>query len=91
MAMTSCVDCGKEISDRAWKCPHCGRWYPTPGDEKIDRGIGGCGCGCLTWLLIVLTLGIWFPKALDFIPAWVLILVSIAVVVLALRVSKLRG
>jgi DNA-directed RNA polymerase subunit RPC12/RpoP len=27
MALKNCLDCGKEVSTRAWSCPQCGcRW-----------------------------------------------------------------
>jgi RNA polymerase subunit RPABC4/transcription elongation factor Spt4 len=30
MAMTNCVECGKEISNSAKVCPHCGKKNPAP-------------------------------------------------------------
>lgn len=33
MALIKCPECGKEISDKAGKCPHCG--YPIEEIEKI--------------------------------------------------------
>lgn len=29
MSLTTCRECGKEVSDQAWQCPHCGA--PMPG------------------------------------------------------------
>ena len=34
MALISCVECGKEISDRAKACPHCG--VPLTDDAAIE-------------------------------------------------------
>ena len=28
MALSSCPECRKEISDKAWNCPHCG-WHKS--------------------------------------------------------------
>lgn len=30
MAMTSCPDCGNQVSNQATKCPHCGRRLRKP-------------------------------------------------------------
>lgn len=27
--MVKCKSCGKEVSQFAWKCPHCGSEFPT--------------------------------------------------------------
>ena len=56
MALITCPECGKEISDCASACPHCGKpmmqYYVEPAKEK--RG----GHGCLwTVLVVVLVLG----------------------------------
>ena len=29
MALVNCVECGKEVSDKAEQCPHCGRKDPN--------------------------------------------------------------
>lgn len=34
MAIVACADCGKEVSDRAEKCPHCGRVSPGAYSRK---------------------------------------------------------
>jgi hypothetical protein len=36
MAMTTCKECGKDISDTATSCPHCGYAKPKP------RQVSGC-------------------------------------------------
>ena len=43
MAMTACRECGKEVSNKAKSCPHCGA--KNPGRKK-PKGIGW-GPGCL--------------------------------------------
>ncbi len=43
MAMTACHECGKEVSNKAKSCPHCGA--KNPGKKK-HKGIGW-GPGCL--------------------------------------------
>lgn len=46
MALKKCTDCGKEMSDGARKCPHCGKTYTTAGGifiaVLIALIIGGC-------------------------------------------------
>lgn len=32
MALTKCEECGREISDRARACPHCGNPHPAQGE-----------------------------------------------------------
>lgn len=64
MGLVSCQDCGKQISDVAPTCPHCGR--PRPPEvqaqdrqekEKADRMVGyGCG-GCLTIVIVLVVIG----------------------------------
>ena len=34
MALIQCPECGKEVSDKAGKCPHCG--YPLEELEKKE-------------------------------------------------------
>jgi predicted amidophosphoribosyltransferase len=29
VGLKSCSECGKEVSDSAQKCPHCGAYNPT--------------------------------------------------------------
>lgn len=49
MALMNCPECGKEISDQAVSCPHCG--YPLHPDETVvvvrkrqpGRGFGVAG------------------------------------------------
>jgi len=33
VGLTACPDCGNEISDAAYVCPHCGRPTPKHGRE----------------------------------------------------------
>ena len=40
MALTKCKECGKEMSDGARKCPHCGKTYTTAGGIFIAIIIG---------------------------------------------------
>lgn len=47
MALIQCPECGKEISDKAVACPHCGAWLnaktrlfaltPKKWDKKWDQ------------------------------------------------------
>lgn len=49
MAMIKCRECGKEVSSKAAKCPHCGVSTPAVGNKEALLGclfivvlIGGC-------------------------------------------------
>lgn len=43
MALIQCTECGKEVSDKAGKCPHCGgpienpnlKWYQKNSKSNI--------------------------------------------------------
>ena len=49
MAMTTCKECGKQVSTEAKACPHCGA--AAPAKKKAKGGIG-------KWLLIVFAIGV---------------------------------
>ncbi|MBH2009150.1 MAG: zinc ribbon domain-containing protein [Xanthomonadaceae bacterium] len=49
MAMTTCKECGKQVSTGAKTCPHCGTSAPAK-----KKGKGGIG----KWLLIVFAIGL---------------------------------
>lgn len=40
MALIKCSECGKEMSDKATTCPHCGARHET-GNAKVIRIILG--------------------------------------------------
>ena len=49
MAMTTCKECGKQVSTEAKACPHCGA--EAPAKKKAKGGIG-------KWLLVVFAIGV---------------------------------
>lgn len=49
MAMTTCKECGKQVSTEAKACPHCGA--AAPAKKKAKGGIG-------KWLLMVFAIGV---------------------------------
>ena len=57
MPLMNCTECGKEISDKAASCPHCGaptKWgqKETKKERRKRRGnVQGAGC-----LLIILAI-----------------------------------
>lgn len=51
MALIKCKECGKEISDKAPACPHCG----APNKPKPDNKSSS---GCLTVIIILGVIGI---------------------------------
>lgn len=58
MALIKCHECGKEISDLAKTCPHCGAPTNPKADDMKELGSGlqnlGAGCSSLGTLLIVI-------------------------------------
>jgi DNA-directed RNA polymerase subunit RPC12/RpoP len=42
MALILCPECGKEISDKASACPHCGHPIVAATGKKSYRTLGGC-------------------------------------------------
>ncbi len=64
MALISCPECSKQISDQSYSCPHCG--YPmkqqkpdtpaTPqffGNQKTEKASKQYGCGTFLLLLFI--------------------------------------
>jgi hypothetical protein len=49
MAMTTCKECGKQVSTKAKTCPHCGA--AAPAKKKANGGVG-------KWLLMVFAIGV---------------------------------
>jgi len=49
MALTTCRECGKQVSTDAKTCPHCGT--SAPAKKKAKGGIG-------KWLLIIFAIGL---------------------------------
>lgn len=47
MAMTKCKECGKEVSDKAKVCPHCG--VKNPGVKASDMFIGAVTLVAIIW------------------------------------------
>ena len=51
MALTKCSDCGKNVSDTAQSCPHCGKAREVEGVEVFNVILG---------FIIVMAIAIWF-------------------------------
>ena len=51
--LVNCKSCGKEVSNTAKTCPHCGEGHPG---MKLGKG---CGMGCLVIFIISLAFGIY--------------------------------
>ena len=56
MALMTCPDCGKQVSDRAYACPGCGHpLCPPPLPPKPATGLWvGLGCLVTLWLTFCL-------------------------------------
>ena len=71
MALVKCADCGKEISDQAPACPHCGR--PTAGPPRpapptpppARNSAPGCGKAAVIVILVFLGLLVVLAVALS--------------------------
>lgn len=58
MALINCKECGKEISDKADKCPNCGfplKQTPASSQEKGQRKGRGWGTFLILALLVIIT------------------------------------
>lgn len=56
MALTKCPDCGREISDAAPTCPHCGK--PQAAAPAVVNATGGCFSAMLKGVGFLMLLGI---------------------------------
>lgn len=77
MALISCPECGKQISDVAESCPHCGfpvasRQAPPPEpDETADPNGKNVGCGTLMlWGIVFLIGGLILTALLNISPEY---------------------
>jgi len=54
MALIVCSECGKEFSDTASACPHCG-FQKKPPSGKVASRDGGCSnqLGCIIGFIVV--------------------------------------
>ena len=58
MAMTQCPECGKELSDKAYACPHCGypmREMPRPQEKRyvLRKGTKVASSSFASWLKVL--------------------------------------
>lgn len=58
MAMTTCPDCGKEISTAAPTCPSCGRQMAAQVVAPPKQKTGCCAAGCLVMILFFVAVGL---------------------------------
>jgi hypothetical protein len=68
MALTKCLDCGRDVSDQAPACPGCGRPIaaaqasaasaPSAAPQVPSKKTSGCAVGCATILVFLAIL--WF-------------------------------
>lgn len=56
MALVICPECGKEVSDNAERCPHCGNDMQPEKTARMKRADALQGCGCSMMLLPVLVI-----------------------------------
>ena len=63
MALIVCSECGKEFSERAAACPHCGcpndsQKAEVPVVHDKNDGVSGCMNGCVTIIGVFIALAI---------------------------------
>lgn len=60
MALIKCHECGKEISDLAKTCPHCGAPTNPTADtmQEVGSGLKSIGAGCSTFGTLLIIIGI---------------------------------
>lgn len=59
MAIILCPECGKEVSDNAVSCPHCG--YQLK--ETVHETNHGCLIFVLVLILLAILFGVWIMIA----------------------------
>ncbi len=70
MALVTCSDCGREISDQVSACPHCGKTMTpsTPTRSAAIRSIGGklkaVGALVIAFGVVATASGLWWGPAL---------------------------
>ena len=52
MAMITCPECKKKISETADSCPNCGYQKIAEIKKKEQQALKGCGIGCLSVIVI---------------------------------------
>jgi ribosomal protein L37E len=63
MALINCKECGKQVSDKAESCPHCGAPMKSPANsnnksQQTDTKAAQTGCiGCLSIIIFLFLLG----------------------------------
>ena len=50
MALKNCNECGKEVSEKALKCPHCGA--PHASIKLFGAGLSLMGIGCFLTIFL---------------------------------------
>ena len=52
--MITCPECGKKISDKAAKCPHCGISREDMVKERERQSKQACSsCGCIIFFILL--------------------------------------
>ena len=53
--MITCPECGKRISDKAAKCPHCGIPREDMVKERERQNKQSCSsCGCIIFIVLLI-------------------------------------
>ena len=61
MSMIKCPECGKNISDKAEKCPHCGiskKDIQNLRKTNDKMTCSGCGCFIIVFIIALIAHGI---------------------------------
>lgn len=84
MALIKCNECGKEISDKALKCPHCGTKnelledYEVSSDNKNTKAKNIVGLIFILIGLITIPIFLYFQQSVLIIVALFIMFIGIA-------------
>lgn len=88
MALMKCPECGREISDTAIQCPHCGKMF---GKQYLKQGFKGLGIlYSLIFGVMCSLFGFWMVSSPYFgSPTFGAILLIVGVILIIFGVSRI--
>jgi len=56
MAIIKCKECGKDVSDRATVCPHCGYVFASEEEKAKKAAMGTAARICLACVILIVAI-----------------------------------